>query len=104
MLNYRDKNIMNEAGLSTKLVESVSLGTPVVMNSIGDSFCYLREGVTGFELIGNFDSDVQLLQSLCNKTLEERILLKQNCAGDKTFALERYETIFEAFLNKVLYN
>ena len=58
MLNYRDKNIMNEAGLSTKLVESVSLGTPVVMNSIGDSFRYLREGITGVELTGDFDRDV----------------------------------------------
>ena len=50
MINYRDKNVMNEAGLSTKLVESVSLGTPVVMNSIGDNFLYLKEGLTGFKL------------------------------------------------------
>lgn len=28
MINYRDVNIMNQAGLSTKLVESVSLGLP----------------------------------------------------------------------------
>ena len=104
MLNYRDKNIMNEAGLSTKLVESVSLGTPVVMNSIGDSFRYLREGITGFELTGDFDRDVVLLQSLCNKTKDERMVLKQECAGDKTFAIERYETKFGEFLNEVLSN
>lgn len=101
MINYRDKNIMNEAGLSTKLVESVSLGTPVVMNSIGDTFMYLREGVTGYELSGNITQDVSVLKSLCNKTVEERTKGKINCAGDKTFSLEKYEPIFERFLNVV---
>ena len=45
-----------------------------------------------------------LLQSLCNKTKDERMVLKQECAGDKTFAIERYETKFGEFLNEVLSN
>lgn len=101
MINYRDINIMNEAGLSTKLVESVSLGTPVVMNSVGDSFLYLREGITGYELSGNPDKDIVLIKSLCGKTKEERLALKLQCAGDKTFSLEKYKTKLDCFLNEV---
>ena len=101
MINIRDFNKMNEAGLSTKLVESVSLGTPVVMNSVGDSFLYLREGVTGYELSGNPDKDIVLIKSLCGKTKEERLALKLQCAGDKTFSLEKYKTKLDCFLNEV---
>ena len=101
MINIRDINKMNEAGLSTKLVESVSLGTPVVMNSVGDSFLYLREGITGYELSGNPDKDIALIKSLCGKTKEERLALKLQCAGDKTFSLEKYKTKLDCFLNEV---
>lgn len=104
MINYRDINIMNEAGLSTKLVESVSLGTPVVMNSVGDSFLYIREGVTGFELSGDSEQDIATLISLCCKTVDERKSLKSNCVGDRTFALNKYEEKFKNFLEKVLLN
>ena len=102
MINYRDRNIMNEAGLSTKVVESVSLGTPVVMNSVGDNFLYLREGITGFELLGNVDKDVELLKSLCKKNYNERKNLKNSCTGDRTFSTEKYESKFHDFLIKVL--
>lgn len=104
MLNIRDVNVMNEAGLSTKLVESVSLGTPVVMNSVGDNFLYLREGVTGYELKGNSERDVAVLGALCNRTKEERLALKQNCAGDRPFSLDRFEPILNSFLKEVSLN
>ena len=104
MLNYRDINVMNKAGLSTKLVESVSLGTPVVMNSVGDTFLYLCEGVTGYQLTGNTSRDVSLLKSLCGKTMEERMTLKRDCVGDRTFAIEKYETKLADFLSEVMNN
>ena len=104
MINYRDINIMNEAGLSTKLVESVSLGTPVVMNSVGDTFLYLKEGVTGFKLYGDQDRDIEVLKSLCSNTVEERKALKNQCAGDRTFALDKYATKLNDFLGAVLSN
>lgn len=101
MLNIRDHNMMNEAGLSTKVVESVSLGTPVVMNSIGDTFKYLREGTTGYELSGDEKRDVVMLKTLCDKSFGERVILKKHCAGDRTFTLEKYESKFEQFLAAV---
>ena len=104
MMNIRDINIMNEAGLSTKLVESVSLGTPVVMNSVGDNFKYLREGITGYELFDDKQRDVELLKVLCNKSIEERMTLKRNCVGDKAFSIERFEGKLESFLSEVCLN
>lgn len=98
MLNIRDINIMNVAGLSTKLVESVSLGTPVAMNSVGDNFNYLQNGITGFELSGELDEDIVLIESLCEKTIDERIALKKKCADIKTFSIDRYEDKLEQFL------
>lgn len=101
MINIRDVNKMNEAGLSTKLVESVSLGTPVIMNSVGDSFLYLREGITGYELSGNLENDVELIKTLCDKSKKERLALKLQCAGDKSFSLEKFKIKLDCFLNEV---
>ena len=102
MLNIRDRNVMNEAGLSTKMVESVSLGTPVVMNSIGDTFLYLNEGVSGFKFTGDVQSDVELLKTLCSMTKDERKSLKIECANDKTFSLQKYQMTFDSFLEEIL--
>lgn len=102
LLNIRDNNIMNQAGLSTKVVESVSLGTPVIMNPIGDTFRYLREGVTGIKLTGENAKDLATLKALCATTREERVKMKSRCAGDRTFSLERYEEKFNIFLSEVV--
>lgn len=56
------------------------------MNSIGDNFLYLREGVTGFELSGEQSRDISLMKSLCNKTMKERVALKLDCVGDNVLA------------------
>jgi len=101
MINIRDVNIMNEAGLSTKMVESVSLGTPVVMNLVGDNYLYLHEGSTGYMLSGDTLKDCELLRSLCDKTYQERLNIKMKCAGDKTFAIEKYEHKLKKFLEAV---
>lgn len=104
MINYRDVNIMNMAGVPTKLVECVSLGTPMVMNSIGDTFLYLQEGITGYELTGDFLKDVAILKSLCDNTSEERLKNKHQCADAKTFALDNYVSKLDNFLSAVLAN
>lgn len=101
MLNIRDNNIMNQAGLSTKVVESISLGTPVVMNPIGDTFSYLREGETGVKLTDEMSKNVEILRSLCARTRCERMELKARCAGDRTFSIERYEEKLNDFLSEV---
>ena len=101
MINYRDANPMTEAGLSTKVVESVSLGTPVVMNSIGDTFNYLKDGLTGYKLTGRQSADVTLLRRLCDKNEAMRQNSKKACANNKTFSLEKYSDTLDSFFRNI---
>ncbi len=102
MINIRDNNLMTEAGVSTKVVESVSVGTPVVMNPIGDTFSYLEEGVSGFALKNDLAADTQLLESLCGLSAEERYKRKKACQQQRVFSPEKYEQKLDAFLKQVL--
>lgn len=101
MVNYRDSNLMTEAGMSTKVVESISLGTPVVMNNIGDTFSYLEEGSTGIVLTGQADRDVKTITKLCVKSADERKDNKINTRMSGTFSLEKYLPVMEDFLKAV---
>ena len=101
MINYRDKNLMTEAGLSTKVVESISVGTPVIMNDIGDTFLYLNEGVSGIKLTGNLQNDVDVLSNLCEKSKEKRFENKIASKMSKTFSLEKYMPVMQQFLESV---
>lgn len=97
-INYRDDSIMSRAGFSTKIVESISLGTPVVINQIGDAFNYLEEGISGFKLIGNLENDCRLLSSLCFLTKTEREALKEKVKRNKIFDIINYLSKFEQFM------
>ena len=80
---------------------AVALLVFVVAVDVGDTFLYLREGITGYELSGEERRDVEMLKRLCDKSYDERLKLKQCCAGDRTFALEKYESKFDEFLKAV---
>lgn len=101
MINYRDKNLMTEAGMSTKVVESVSVGTPVIINQTGDTFDYLDEGVSGFKLSGELYNDIKLLTILCNLNKDERRTLKSKCYEKKTFSIANYSELMGRFLSSL---
>lgn len=101
MINYRDYNLMTEAGMSTKVVESVSVGTPVVMNDIGDTFMYLEEGVSGIRLTEDFNDNVRTVRALCMKSAEDRKCAKEKTRGKEVFSIERYAQSMNIFLEKV---
>ncbi len=101
MINLRDRNLMTEAGLSTKVVESVSVGTPVVMNSIGDTFDYLQDGVSGFALPEQLHDCIAVLEKLCEMTSEERSSCKDKCRACGVFSLSMYQDKIEHFLKQV---
>lgn len=101
MINYRDNNLMTEAGLSTKVVESVSLGTPVIMNEIGDHFEYLEEGVSGLKLMGDTEHDLRLLYRLCCLSKESRETNKKRTRSQAVFSIDKYIDSMSAFLSEV---
>lgn len=89
-INYRDVNLMTKAGFSTKIVESVSVGTPVIINRNSDIFDYLKEGVSAFELTGNPEMDVSKISTVCSLSAESRILIKRNLYKDKIFNINKF--------------
>ena len=105
MINFRDHNKMTEAGLSTKVVESVSVGTPVIMSDVGDTFLYLQENCNGYKLTGDIVQDTKLLLGLMSLDSNQRMLLKQKCAQYNPFKIDNYVDKLQAFLNEVhVYN
>jgi glycosyltransferase involved in cell wall biosynthesis len=100
-INYRDVTIMTKAGFSTKIVESVSLGTPVIINDISDSFNYLEDGKTGFLLTGTAEHDIRKLSSLCKLSRMEREALKKETLEKQLFNYEHYIQQMDSFLKAV---
>ena len=101
MINYRDKNLMTEAGLSTKVVESISVGTPVIMNDIGDTFLYLESGVSGIKLTGDFYQDVSIVSKLCLINKKDRTKNKNGIKNSNVFSIEKYNPVMKKFLDRV---
>lgn len=100
-INYRDENLMTKAGFSTKIVESVSVGTPVIINAISDTFNYLNDGSDAFKLSGDSEIDTRKLMTLCELTREERVSLKQTLLEKRIFSKEAYLDSMEMFLDSL---
>lgn len=101
-INFRDENLMTRAGFSTKIVESISMGTPVIINEIGDTFNYLIEDVTAFKLKeGDQKYNICLIEKLCKFSIEMRKKMKKNCYEQKTFDYMNYTGKFNKFLKEL---
>lgn len=100
-INFRDENLMTRAGFSTKVVESISLGTPVVMNDISDTFKYLKEDYMGYKLDKNIDNNLNKINKLCTISPEERIKNKKKCFKEKIFDCYKYKDTINNFLDSL---
>ena len=101
-INYRDENLMTRAGFSTKIVESVSLGTPVIINPISDTFRYLEEGSDGFALCDDFEKNAEKLKFICELSHDVRFKTKQNLLEKKTFDITSHVNAMASFLHSVI--
>ncbi len=100
MINYRDVNKMTLAGYSTKVVESISIGTPVVVNDIGDTFKYLSEDM-GYVLCDSIKKNVSLLKKICHLSKEEICAKKDSCRINNPFVKSHYIDKLRQFLLEV---
>ena len=98
-INYRDENKMNLAGFSTKVVESISVGTPVILNQIGEYSFYLEKGISLFELSPIFNNNINLLQQICMLSSSSRLALKRATFEKKTFDINKYVKAVDDFFN-----
>ena len=98
-INYRDANNMTLAGFSTKIVESISIGTPIVMNDVEKIRDYLEEDKEYFVLNENFAHNLQTIAKLCHLTSKARLALKQNLLNNTVFDPSNYQESFQSFLS-----
>lgn len=88
---FREKNIMTLAGFPSKLVESLSCGTPVITNSSSNIEDYFINNTNGFCL-----KKVDISEIV---NLIENIDYEMNTEVD-AFDYRKYINVFESMLNK----
>lgn len=96
----RDDNRITRAGFPTKLVESLSCGTPVITNTTSDISQYIIDGVTGFLVE---DSNLESIQNTLNRAIvasgEQLKKMHNECAEQNQFDYRLYLEELSAFLS-----
>lgn len=97
---YRLKNQVTMAGFSTKLAESISCGTPVIMTDTSDYKSYLRESeyVIIREKVDENINKVSDALLLSNEKLNE---MKKECYLSKKFDFRNYVAKMSTFLDGI---
>jgi len=97
----RKKSIVTKAGFSTKFVESISAGCPVITNDTGDLNLYLRNGYNGYLLdVTNLILFKNQIKKILETKKSEIIKMKANTKNSKIFHYTNYTDTMNNFLNK----
>ena len=98
----RNKKRSTNAGFPTKVVESLTLGTPVITTDTSDLRKYILPGRNGF--IVKID-DLQGLQIQLDNAIryykQHRKEMRENCITDEHFMPDRYTELLRDFLKKI---
>jgi len=98
----RDRNRATMAGFSTKVVESLSCGTPVITTDTSDLKKYITEGENGFYVdISNKNSLVTRLEEIVSFDSSRRKELKDNCYGRQDFIYTNYIESMNTFISEI---
>ena len=92
----RDNNRKNDAGFPTKLVESMTCGTPIIASIFSNITDYVKDGENGFLLDGEKTLDV-ILDRVSHLSTEEIIAMKRNCINMRDFDYRLYISEFKNF-------
>lgn len=95
----RDKNRKNNAGFPTKLVESMSCGTPVIATVFSNITDYVKDGINGFLVDGDTTIGA-VFKKVSALSSEEIITMKQNCIDLKDFDYRSYQNEFGELFKK----
>lgn len=91
-LIIRESNRTTEAGFPTKLVESISCGTPVIVNKVSDVTQYIINGKNGFIVnLENLEQDLELILKY----------KKQMCFETNIFDYRYYIHDMKIFLDRI---
>jgi len=101
-INLRDSNRMTNAGFSSKFVESISNGTPVVTTKTSDVTQYLKLGLNGFIVdLSNLNNVINDVKALLEINRSEIYHMKEYCLNSKIFDYKNYLSQMEDFLKEL---
>lgn len=99
----RDRNRASMAGFPTKIVESISCGTPVITTDTSDISQYITSMRTGFFVdITNANRLIDEFEIIFSSGREQIQNMKKNCFESKEFCPEKFQDILKDFLESVL--
>lgn len=99
----RDRNRASMAGFPTKIVESVSCGTPVITTDTSDITRYITNNKTGFIIdVSNEKNMINEFERILCVDREQLQSMKRNCFESKDFSPENYQSAMQDFLESVL--
>tara|TARA_Y100001970_G_C14259909_1_gene879478 strand:- start:15779 stop:16984 length:1206 start_codon:yes stop_codon:yes gene_type:complete len=102
-INLRDVNEMTTAGFSTKFVESISCGTPMITTDTSDLNDYLEEGKNGFFIdINNRNKALIDLNEILSISKHDVDIMKKYCLNSKLFHYTNYINKMSLFIEKVI--
>ncbi|MBV6374314.1 glycosyltransferase [Enterococcus casseliflavus] len=96
----RDDNLVSRAGFSTKLVESISLGTPVITTDVGDIDRYLKNNNIGLILSNkeNINTHVDYVNDFL-RSIKSMTNVEKN--DYNIFYYKNYESKLKSFLENL---
>ena len=93
----RDRNRVTMAGFSTKFVEALSCGTPVITTNTGDIMRYVNELDCGY-IVDNEHP----LGTLLNNDIVELKAKKFSITNTDLFDYRQYVSVFEKWINDII--
>lgn len=98
----RPKRKSSNAGFPTKLVESLSVGTPVIANKTGDIENYIITEKNGY-IANNKDELKNILKKICLLSLKERANMRMQArlTAENSFDYKLFVKETNAFINKI---
>lgn len=99
----REKNRATMAGFPTKVVESMSMGTPVITTVTSDLTKHIVTAKTGFFVQLNGEKAIEKqLSEILDCSAEEREIMKMNCIQQKTFMYDVYTSAVNDFFLQII--
>lgn len=99
----REKKRSTMAGFPTKVVESMSLGIPVITTKTSDLEEYIEDGKNGFFVdIGDKEQLVNQLTTIMKISSINRQKIKRKCYDNHSFIYSHYKSNIGDFLNKFM--